>query len=113
MNIEGLVVETCVFVNGQRVPMRKGIVTRDDDSGTCEVDIGSLYGCAPWKVLESKAHLRVLDESDLPEAIGFALKRIFARDIENAAKGGASRVDSHPAPDSRASELHDTENDGP
>lgn len=61
MNLTGKKVETCVFVCGERRPMNKGIVTRDDDSGVCEVDIGSLHGCAPWLVLENKAHLRVVE----------------------------------------------------
>lgn len=61
MNIQGKKVETCVFVNGERIPMYRGIVTRDDDSGACEVDIGSPNGAAPWLVFENKAHLRVID----------------------------------------------------
>lgn len=61
MNIQGKKVETCVYVNGERIPMRTGIVTRDDDSGCVEVDIGSLHGCAPWKVLEDRSHLRVIE----------------------------------------------------
>lgn len=61
MNLTGKQVETCVFVNGERIPMQRGIVTRDDESGACEVDIGSLHGCAPWLVLENKAHLRVVE----------------------------------------------------
>jgi hypothetical protein len=65
MNLTGKRVETCVYVCGERIPMREGIVTRDDDSGACEVDIGSLHGCAPWLVLEAKAHLRVIDKASV------------------------------------------------
>lgn len=63
MNLVGKLVETCVYVCGERIPMRQGIVTRDDESGSCEVDIGSLHGCAPWLVFENKSHLRVVDKS--------------------------------------------------
>lgn len=60
-NLTGKRVETCVYVLGKRVPMRTGIVTRDNDDGVCEVDIGSLHGCAPWLVLEDKSHLLVIE----------------------------------------------------
>jgi hypothetical protein len=61
MNIQGKRVETCVYVCGERIPMWQGIVTRDDGSGVCEVDIGSLHGAAPWLRLEDKSHLRVIE----------------------------------------------------
>lgn len=64
VNLTGKRVETCVYVAGERIPMREGVVTRDDDSGVCEVDIGSLHGCAPWRVLENKSGLRVVDTAD-------------------------------------------------
>ncbi len=63
MNLTGKRVETAVFVCGERKPMRQGIVVVDNESGTCEVDIGSLHGCAPWIVFENKAHLRVIENS--------------------------------------------------
>ncbi len=61
MNLMGKKVETAVFVCGERKPMRQGIVVEDNDTGTCKVDVGSLHGCAPWILLEDKAHLRVIE----------------------------------------------------
>ena len=46
-------VETAVFVCGKRQPTGIGIVTRLLSAGCCEVDIGSLHGCAPWLRYES------------------------------------------------------------
>jgi len=55
-------VETCVYVCGERRPMNRGMVVRVH-SGYCDVDIGSLHGCAPWVVGEVTSHLRKIENT--------------------------------------------------
>lgn len=52
-----------VFVAGQWVKTRTGIVVAVH-SGYCDVDVGSLHGCAPWVLKEPNNCLRLMpDES--------------------------------------------------
>jgi len=48
----GDLVETGVYIFGERIPMSKGRIT-SIHSGYCKVDIMSLHGGAPWIVDEN------------------------------------------------------------
>jgi hypothetical protein len=60
-NFTGRRVMRTVSIAGKEIVLGPGTVTRDEGTGTCEVDIMSLHGGAPWLLLESKASLRLAD----------------------------------------------------
>lgn len=61
----GKMVETCVYVCGERKPMNRGLVMTDNGN-VCTVDICYPYA-APWIVYENKANLRLLQETSTKE----------------------------------------------
>lgn len=57
----GKMVETCVYVCGERKPTGNGLVI-SDRGNVCEVDICYPHA-KPWIVYENKAHLRVIERA--------------------------------------------------
>lgn len=55
----GDMVETCVYIGCERVPMSKGRVVAVH-SGYCDVDVCYPFG-APWIRMEKTSSLRVLE----------------------------------------------------
>ena len=61
MSLVGRMVETCVFVAGERRPTGSGLVVEDNGVGVCKVDICYPHA-APWIVYERTDHLRVIEQ---------------------------------------------------